>query len=98
MWATPAVVRRLWCSKAARAEGIRTLLRTLGQAAAPVLFGWFSDRVFGGGRHGLEYTFLAFLVVLIVAGALALTATRTYPRDIATAAESYQRQPITEPS
>lgn len=81
-----------------RAEGIRTLLRTLGQAAAPVLFGWFSDRVFGGGRHGLEYTFLAFLVVLVVAGALALIATRTYPRDIATAAESYQRQPITEPS
>lgn len=78
-----------------RAEGIRTLLRALGQAAAPLLFGWVSDRVFGGGRHGLEYTFLAFLVALILAGSLALIATRTYPPDVATAAESYRRQPMT---
>lgn len=41
------------------------------------------DRVFGGGRHGLEYTFLVFLVVLIIAGALALIAMRTHPRDVA---------------
>jgi MFS family permease len=75
-----------------RAEAIRTLLRTLGQAAAPLLFGWFSDTVFGGGSHGLEYTFLTFLIVLIIAATLSLTAMRTYPRDVATAAESYQRQ------
>jgi hypothetical protein len=31
---------------------------------------------------------------LIIAGLLALTALRTYPRDVATAAESYRRQTI----
>ncbi|HKS52501.1 MAG TPA: hypothetical protein VJS67_11585 [Pseudonocardiaceae bacterium] len=76
-----------------RAEAIRTLLRTLGEAGAPVLFGLVSQNVFHGGKHGLEYTFLAFLTVLIVAGLLALTALRTYPRDVATAAESHRRQP-----
>lgn len=44
------------------------------------------------------YTFLTFLIVLIIDGALALIAIRTYPRDVATAAESYRRQPITEAS
>ncbi len=73
-----------------RAEGVRTMLRSLGQAAAPTLFGWVSVQVFSG-RHGLEYTFLVFLVVLVIAGLLALAALRTYPRDVATAAESYRR-------
>jgi hypothetical protein len=35
---------------------------------------------------------------LIVTGKLALNAIRTYPRDVATAAESYRRQPMTEVS
>jgi predicted MFS family arabinose efflux permease len=78
-----------------RAEGIRTVLRTLGEAAAPVLFGLVSQTVFHGGKHALEYTFLVFLTVLIMAGLLALTALRTYPRDVATAAESYRRQTTT---
>ncbi|HJT04897.1 MAG TPA: MFS transporter [Pseudonocardiaceae bacterium] len=81
-----------------RAEGVRTVLRTLAQAASPLLFGWVSERVFGGGRQGLEYTFLVFLVVLIVAAVLSLSAMRSYPRDVATAAESYRRQPLTEAS
>ena len=37
---------------------------------------------------GLEYTFLTFLIVLAIAGVLALAALRTYPRDLATAAAS----------
>ena len=74
------------------------MLRTLAQAASPLLFGWMSERVFGGGRHGLEYTFLVFLVVLIVAAVLSLSAMRSYPRDVATAAESYRRQPLTDAS
>ncbi|MDQ3825609.1 MAG: MFS transporter, partial [Actinomycetota bacterium] len=53
-----------------RAEGIRTVLRTLGEAAAPVLFGLVSQTVFRGGKHALEYTFLVFLTVLIMAGLL----------------------------
>jgi predicted MFS family arabinose efflux permease len=90
---------RLW----GRAEGIRTFLRTLGEAAAPISFGFVSQYVFGGpaaspgtgsGEHvaghatGLEYTFLVFLVPLLCAGLLALAALRTYPRDVATATAS----------
>ncbi len=78
-----------------RAEGVRTLLRTLGEAAAPALFGLTSVTLFGAGDHGLEYTFLIFLVTPIAAGLLALTALRTYPRDVATAAESHRRQTTT---
>jgi predicted MFS family arabinose efflux permease len=75
-----------------RAEAIRTLLRTLGEAGAPVLFGVVSQTVFDDGEHGLEYTFLVFLATLVIAGLLALTALRTYPRDVATAAASHRRQ------
>jgi hypothetical protein len=35
---------RLW----GRAEGVRTVLRTLGEAGAPLLFGYVSQYVFGG--------------------------------------------------
>ncbi|HEX8009117.1 MAG TPA: MFS transporter [Trebonia sp.] len=65
---------RLW----GRAEGVRTFLRSLGEAAAPLLFGYVSQYVFGGpgsatggGRvqpgnvSGLEYTFLVFLIPLL---------------------------------
>jgi len=76
-----------------RAEGIRTVLRTLGEAAAPISFGFVSQYLFGGAHRaghatGLEYTFLVFLVPLLCAGLLALAALRTYPRDAATAAAS----------
>jgi predicted MFS family arabinose efflux permease len=94
---------RLW----GRAEAVRTVLRSLGEAAAPTLFGYVSQYVFGGpasaaangsGRGaqgasnatGLEYTFLVFLIPLVVAGLLSLTALRTYPRDVATARASVQ--------
>jgi hypothetical protein len=99
-----------------RAEGVRTALRSLGEAAAPLLFGYVSQYVFsgpgssaGGGSGssggsgasggtggaasaaqaaGLEYTFLVFLIPLLIAGVLALAGLRTYPRDVATATES----------
>ncbi|WP_164992443.1 MFS transporter [Streptomyces sp. L2] len=67
-----------------RAEGVRTMLRTLGQAAAPTLFGWVSAHVFDG-PEALQYTLLLFLLPLVGAGALGLVAMRTYPRDVATA-------------
>lgn len=93
---------RLW----GRAEAVRTVLRSAGEAAAPVLFGYVSQYVFAGpgsaaaggtggsapggtgGEGGLEYTFLVFLIPLMIAGLLALTALRTYPRDVATASAS----------
>ncbi len=93
---------RLW----GRAEGVRTVLRSLGEASAPLLFGYVSQYVFGGpgssaapagggvgtaaNATGLEYTLLLFLIPLIVAGLLSLLALRTYPRDVATAAASVQ--------
>lgn len=86
-----------------RAEGVRTVLRTLGKAGAPLLFGYVSQYVFGGpgssagsggqagpasAAAGLEYTFLVFLIPLLAAALLALLALRSYPRDVATAAAS----------
>jgi MFS family permease len=71
-----------------RAEGVRTLLRTMAQALAPLLFGAVSDHVFGGGRSGLQWTFTVMLVPLAASAWLLYRALGTYPRDVATAAAS----------
>jgi len=71
-----------------RAEGIRTALRTLAQATAPLLFGAVSDHVFGGGRSGLQWTFVFMLLPLAASAYFLYKALRTYPRDVATAAAS----------
>ena len=68
-----------------RAEGLRSLLRTSAQALAPLIFGVFSG-LLGGGRAGLQWTFLVMLVPLLANGVILLYATRAYPRDVATAA------------
>jgi hypothetical protein len=71
-----------------RSEGIRTFLRTLLQAAAPVTFGFASENLpgaRGGTEPGLEYAFVLFLAVVVFAGLAILPALRTYPRDVATA-------------
>jgi len=74
-----------------RAEGIRTFLRTMAQALAPLLFGAVSDHVFGGGRSGLQWTFVVMLVPLGASAWLLYRALGTYPRDVATAAASASR-------
>jgi MFS family permease len=71
-----------------RAEGVRTFLRTLAQALAPVTFGGVSDYVFGGGRSGLQWTFLLMLIPLGASAYFLFRAVKTYPRDVATAAAS----------
>src|SRR6266545_2692537 len=71
-----------------RAEGIRTALRTLAQATAPLLFGAVSDYVFGGGRSALQWTFAFMLLPLAASAYFLYKAMRTYPRDVATAAAS----------
>jgi hypothetical protein len=71
-----------------RAEGVRTLLRTLAQALAPLLFGAVSDYVFGGGRSGLQWTFTVMLLPLAASAFFLFRGLRTYPRDVATAAAS----------
>jgi predicted MFS family arabinose efflux permease len=74
-----------------RAEGVRTLLRTLAMALAPLLFGSVSDHVFGGGRSGLQWTFVVMLAPLAASAYLLFHGLRTYPRDVATAAASARR-------
>jgi MFS family permease len=71
-----------------RAEATRTLLRSLAQSMAPLLFGVVSDHVFGGGRSGLQWTFGIMLIVMAGSGVILLKALRTYPQDVATAAGS----------
>jgi MFS family permease len=69
-----------------RAEGIRTTLRTVTQASAPLLFGVIADDVFGGGRSGLQWTFIVMLAPLAANALYMWRALSTYPRDVATAA------------
>jgi MFS family permease len=71
-----------------RAEGVRTLLRSLAQALAPLLFGAVSDYVFGGGSSGLRWTFVVMLVPLGASAVFLYRGLRTYPGDVATAAAS----------
>jgi predicted MFS family arabinose efflux permease len=68
-----------------RAEGVRTFLRTLAQAVAPLLFGAVSDYVFGGGRSALQWTFMLMLLPLAASAYYLYKALRTYSRDVATA-------------
>ncbi|MDA8045777.1 MAG: MFS transporter [Actinomycetota bacterium] len=62
-----------------RAEGVRTLLRTLAQSLAPLLFGSLSDLI------GLRDTFMIMLAPLAASAWFLFRATRTYPTDVATA-------------
>jgi sugar phosphate permease len=76
-----------------RAEAVRTLLRSLAMALAPLLFGAVSDYVFGGGRTGLQWTFVIMLVPLGASSWLLFKGLRTYPADVATAAASADDAP-----
>jgi MFS family permease len=78
------VPAQLW----GRAEAVRTLLRSLAQSLAPVLFGFTADHLFGGGHRGLQWSFSIMLVTMAASGVILLRALRTYPRDVATAAAS----------
>src|SRR5581483_2698146 len=69
-----------------RAEALRTMLRSIAMALAPLLFGAVSDHIFGGGRSGLQWTFIVMLVPLGASAWLLFKARRTYAQDVATAA------------
>jgi MFS family permease len=68
-----------------RAEGVRSLLRTVAQAFAPLLFGAVADYIFGGGRSGLQWTFAVMLLPLGASAYFLFRGLSTYPRDVATA-------------
>ncbi|HVW88512.1 MAG TPA: hypothetical protein VHC01_03525, partial [Gaiellaceae bacterium] len=74
-----------------RAEAVRTLVRTIAQALAPLLFGGVSDYVFGGGRAGLQWTFALMILPLGASAFFLFRALATYPRDVAAAALSLDR-------
>ena len=80
-----------------RAEAVRTLLRSLAIALAPLLFGAVSDYVFGGGRSGLQWTFVVMLLPLGASSWLLFKGLRTYPADVATAAASAQAEGYARP-
>jgi len=69
-----------------RAEALRTMLRSIAMALAPLLFGAVSDHIFGGGRSGLQWTFIVMLVPLGASAWLLFKARHTYAQDVATAA------------
>jgi predicted MFS family arabinose efflux permease len=89
---------RLW----GRAEAVRTLLRRIVVAAAPLVFGVLADQLASSRAHGndqrgfganasaagLHATFLVLLATLAISGLLTFWARRTYPRDVATAVAS----------
>jgi len=81
-----------------RAEAVRTMLRSLAMALAPLLFGAVSDYVFGGGRSGLQWTFVVMLVPLGASAWLLMKARRTYPQDVATAAAVAEASGYARPS
>lgn len=76
-----------------RAEAVRTMLRSLAMALAPLLFGAVSDHVFGGGRSGLQWTFIIMILPLGASSWLLFKGLRTYPADVATAAASAEDAP-----
>lgn len=80
-----------------RAEAVRTFVRTTAQALAPLLFGAVSDYVFGGGRSGLQWTFVVMLGPLAASAYFLFKALATYPRDVATAAASRKSTPPENP-
>ncbi len=69
---------RVW----GRGESGRMALRSALEGGAPLLFGAVSGWL-GGGESGLEWTFLLMLIPVLIAGALAWPARRTYLRDVA---------------
>jgi predicted MFS family arabinose efflux permease len=89
---------RLW----GRAEAVRTVLRRVVTAAAPLVFGVLADQLGASAGHttgqhgfganasaaGLHATFLILAGLLALGGLLNFRALRTYPRDVATALAS----------
>jgi MFS family permease len=92
-----------------RAEGVRTFLRKLVTATAPLLFGILADAFGAPGAsaaannsqgagaaadaHGLQVAFLILLLTPAVGGALTFLALRSYPGDVAAARAAEQDRP-----
>jgi MFS family permease len=75
-----------------RAESLRTVLRLMAEAVAPVTFGFVADELGKPAGHsgapGLRDAFLIMLVPLLVNALLVWMARRSYLADVSTAAAS----------
>ncbi len=80
-----------------RAESVRILLRTAGEAVAPVAIGAVADH-FGRHHHGVQIALLLALPMLLLNAGLLAMATRTYARDVASVAVSVQSSTCAEES
>jgi predicted MFS family arabinose efflux permease len=87
-----------------RAEGVRTVLRTLAVGLAPLVFGWIADIIAKPGPHdlaaigatavngqALELTFLVMLAPVLASGIVLLRGRGAYAHDIAAADASEKR-------
>ncbi len=72
-----------------RAESVRTVLRTGGEAVAPVTFGAFAGWFAGPSEQGLQVTFLIMLLPLAMSGVVLWRARRSYPGDVEAASERH---------
>ncbi len=70
-----------------RAEAVRSVLRTGGEAVAPVTFGAVAGWFAGPNERGLQIAFLIMLLPLAAGGVVLWRARRTYPDDVAAADE-----------
>jgi predicted MFS family arabinose efflux permease len=75
-----------------RAEGVQGVLRQVGDTMGPFAFGFAGDHLSGGGRAGLQSSFLVMLGSLVAAASVLVFALRTYPQDVE-AAHAAIRQP-----
>jgi predicted MFS family arabinose efflux permease len=64
-----------------RAEAVRTVVRSIAQAFAPLFFGLMSDHLFGGGRSGLQWTFVVMLVPMAASAYLLFKSIPSYAPD-----------------
>jgi sugar phosphate permease len=71
-----------------RAEGIRSLCRLAAQASAPLVLGYLSEHLAGGGTSGLRTAILVTIPLLAANGLVLIPALRSYPADVAAVAES----------
>jgi MFS family permease len=74
-----------------RAESVRSLLRALAFAVAPLAFGLLADAFAGPSGNGPRAAFVIMLAPLAGSGLLLLAARRSYPRDAAGAIASDRR-------
>jgi MFS family permease len=71
-----------------RAEAVRTVVRTIGEAIGPPVFGILYDHLGGGGAKGLQASAAALLPALLLSAVFLALAARTYPAD----AEAVRRE------